>query len=167
MVNTTLFWMQTSLRKKALQVNRKALGVNKKVPLTLHTYFIRRFQGWIKLSKDLFQWFTADISKDIKSSPVWHSHDDTLHTKLTWLVNDCLHCWNQYFTAFNAEALFWWPFLGEKSLKPNNAWLEEITKGKLGNEIQPPCKPTQQQQHIYKNKQYRLYSIFHPVTMFT
>ena len=32
MVNTTLFWMQTSLRKKALQVNRKALGVNK----TLH-----------------------------------------------------------------------------------------------------------------------------------
>ena len=35
-----------------------------------------------------------------------------------------------------------------------NAWLEEIAKGKLGNEIQPPRKPTQQQQqNIYKKKQ--------------
>ena len=74
MVNTTLFWMQTSLRKKALQVNRKALGVNKKVPWPcIHTSSdaSRVGSNWVKIcSSDLRQTLARTLSLPLCGIPM-------------------------------------------------------------------------------------------------
>ena len=162
MVNTTLFWMQTSLRKKALQVNRKALGVNKKVPWPcIHTSSdaSRVGSNWVKIcSSDLRQTLARTLSLPLCGIPmIILSTPNSLDLSMIVFIAGINTSQPSMPKRFSDDH-----FLARKA---SNL---QYMKKRMGNKIQPSCKPTQQQQqHIYKNKQCQLYSIFHLVTMFT
>lgn len=54
--------------------------------------------------------------------PVRHSHDHTVHSALTGLVDDGLQGWNERFATFQTETFLWRPLSLEKVLKPANRW---------------------------------------------
>lgn len=84
----------------------------------INFYLISGFKCGIELSKNLFQWFSTDISQYIQSPTMWHSHDNTLNTKIARHVNDCLHGWNKYFTTFYTKTFLRGPLSGQECFKP-------------------------------------------------
>ncbi len=50
--------------------------------------------------------------------PVRHSHNYTLYTSFTGLVNDHLQGRDKNLTAFQTKAFLWRPFASKKILKP-------------------------------------------------
>lgn len=80
------------------------------------THIISSFKA-SELSKDLMQWFTANVSEDIQTSTMRHTHDNTFDTHSSRAIDNFLHGWNQDFATFKTKTLLRREFLCQECLK--------------------------------------------------